>query len=287
MASSYRVYFSVVALALVATFSIPLAQTPQPGVPLVAFPKFRHVDAGAAAPADAINTTIKLLADNDFAPYSFKNADGAMVGISVDIASAACAEMRLKCKIVYLPFAELLPALIKGEGDAVITGVRITPSILQHASMTRPYFFSFGRFVTRLGTSFATPDVRTLAGRRLGVMKGSSHQAFLQKYFDRSALTGFDSETAMFEAVRTGAVDAVFTDAVRASFWIKGSASKACCTTLGAGFVDRSTFSRGLSVLVNDTKQNLRETFDFALDRLEEKEISSKILARYLSDSPF
>jgi polar amino acid transport system substrate-binding protein len=276
------VYFGLALLFMVVGQSFGYAEDAP-----VSFPKFRHVDIGAAAPQDPVSGTVKLLADADFAPFSFKNGNGALTGISVEIAQAACAELSLTCEIIPLPFTDLLPALSRKDGDAIITGMRNTPDILQNANMTRPYFFSFGRFVARTGTPFENPDARSLAGRRLGFVKATSHQVFLEKYYERSALTPFDSEPALFEALRTGKLDVAFTDSLHASFWIKGQASRGCCKSLGAGFIDRNTFTRGLSFLVRNDRENLREGFDFALDRLEEKNLSSKIFARYLPDSPF
>jgi polar amino acid transport system substrate-binding protein len=282
MTTRQRVHKLFTILALVVFSGVSFAdETPKD------FPKFRHIDGGAAPPLDPVTGEVKLLTDVDFAPFSFKNGNSAMVGLSVEIAQAACAELRLNCVIVPTPFAELLPALNRGEGDAIITGLRNSPEILKNANMTRPYFFSFGRFVTRIGTPFETPDVRSLAGRRVGFVKGTSHQAFLEKYYERSALTPFENEEAAFEALRTGQLDVAFTDALHASFWLKGQASRGCCKVLGSGFVDRTTFTRGLTFLVRSDRENLRESLDYALDKLEEKNLSSKIFSRYLPESPF
>jgi polar amino acid transport system substrate-binding protein len=282
MTTGWRVYSVIVILVLVAEMHQAFADDIKNPLP-----KFRHVDVGAAPPSEAITGTVKLLADQDFAPYSFKNANGTLMGISVEIAQNACAEMQLKCELVALPFAELLPALARGEGDAIITGVRTDASVLQHASMTRPYFFSFGRFIARRGTPFTTPDVVSLTRGRIGFVKGTSHQAFLDNYYDHSTLIGFANENEMYESLRTGGVDVIFTDSMRASFWLKGTTSRACCAPLGAGFIDRATFSRGLTFLVRQDRQTLRETFDYALDQLEVKEVTSTILAHYLPESPF
>jgi polar amino acid transport system substrate-binding protein len=248
---------------------------------------FRHVDSAATPPAEAVTGELKLLADQDFAPFSFRDANGAMAGISIDMALAACTELRIKCQIVPLPFTDLLPTLIRGEGDAIITGLRLTRAMMKQATMTRPYFFSSGRFITRTGTPFESPDVRSLAGRRVGYVKSTSHGTFLEKYYERSALTPFSDETAMFEALRTGGLDAVFTDSMRAAFWLKGSASRNCCVPLGASFRDRDTFSRGLSFLIKRDKDQVREAFDFALDRLEANGSAAKIFAHYAPPSAF
>jgi polar amino acid transport system substrate-binding protein len=252
-----------------------------------AVPQFRHVDVGAAAPAQVFSTEIRLLTDEDFAPFSFKNGDGKMVGASVELAEAACAELRAKCIIIAKPFNDLLPALDRGEGDAIISGMRMTNAVMQKASITRPYFFSLGQFIARKGMPFEAPDVRSLAGRRLGFVKGTSHQAFLEKYFDRAALTSFDSEASLFENLRVGGLDVAFTDSLHAQYWLNGSASRGCCATLGAGFIDRTTFSRGLSFLVRRDQDALRAGFDYALDHLQVNGNSAKILAHYFPDFVF
>jgi polar amino acid transport system substrate-binding protein len=282
MATISRVYFICTLQFLIAFFSNLYAETAQN-----TYPHFRSIDSGAVAPQEAMSGTIRLLTDQDFAPYSYLDVNGSLVGISVELARKACLEVRLSCEIKALPFAELLPTMLRGDGDAIISGLRTTPALMEKTIMTRPYFFSFGKFLTRVGMPFEAPDIRTLAGRRIGFVKGTSHQAFLEKYYDRSALTPFDREAAMFESLRTGKLDVAFTDATHTDFWLRGTASRQCCLPLGGGFIDRTTFTRGLAFFTTHTHETLREYFDFALDRLEENGESGKIFARYLAASPF
>jgi polar amino acid transport system substrate-binding protein len=251
------------------------------------FPHFRHIDAGATVPTETLNGPVKLLADEDFEPFSYKDTQGNLVGIAVDVARKACLEAKVQCEINALPFVDLLAALQRSEGDAIISGLRPSAAVSQNTLMTRPYFFTTARFLTRSGMPFDNARIRTLAGKRLGFVKGTSHQAFLEKYYDRSALTPLATESELFESLRTGKLDAAFTDAVHASFWLKGSSSRNCCVTIGGGFVDHESFSRGLSIFVRQDNEPLREILDFALDRLEEKGDTAKILEHYLTLSPF
>ena len=284
MTTIRRVCGAAILLLLVVFLDIKIAETANN---TINFQLFRHVDPGAIAPLEYPTGSIKLLAEADYPPFSFQNANAAMAGISVDIAMSACSEIKITCQIIVKPFAELLPALKNHEGDVIITGLRLTPDILRVATATRPYFFSSARFLTRTGMPFTQPDARDLAGRRIGYVKGTSHAAFLLKFYERSALTPFNDENALLESLRTASIDAAFTDSLHASFWLKGSNSRGCCIALGESFVDRATFSRSMSLLVSADKPNLREALDYAMDRLEEKGITAKIFARYLPDSPF
>lgn len=249
--------------------------------------QFRHVDIGAIAPVETIKNPIKLLTDIDFPPFSFQNPDKTSSGIAVDLAVAACAELKLTCQLIPKPFGELLPALKNHEGDAIITGIRLSSDILKIASATRPYYFSSARFITRTGMTFTQPDARALAGRRIGYVKGTSHAAFLGKYYERSALTPFNDENALLESLRTATIDAAFTDSLHASFWLKGTNAQKCCVNLGESFIDRQTFSRSMSLVISNDQPNLREAFDYALDRMQEKGTTAKIFQRYIPDSLF
>lgn len=246
------------------------------------FPRFRHID-----PAESIATVrpteiLTLLTDEDFAPWSFKGSDGTLKGVSIDLATAACADAEVQCQIKALPHQEVLARFKAGEGDMIISGLRMTDAIAKDAALTRPYFVSLGRFVTRLGSPLPGADVRSLAGKRLGYVKGSAHGAFLEKYYSRASLTAYDNAAALHEALRTGLVDAIFGDSLGLSYWVGGSLSRACCAPLGKAFVDRETFSRNLGFLARRDSKNLRDLFDASLDQLEQQGVTAKIFNAYL-----
>jgi polar amino acid transport system substrate-binding protein len=246
------------------------------------FPRFRVLDQDAASAPDAAGRSVVLLTDRDYAPWSFFASGGQLQGISVDLAKAACAELGLACDLKPMPFAELRSAMARGEGDAIISGLRYDAANPGEFLSTRPYFLSLGRFVVRQGTSLPSTDPRALAGKRLGFVRNSAHGAFLQANFGKSALTAYDKLSSLQEALRTGAIDAAFADAVAMAFWIKGSASRSCCQMFGNAFVDRSNISRGLFFVVKPAAADLRDVFDAALDQLEEKGETARIFMRYL-----
>jgi polar amino acid transport system substrate-binding protein len=251
----------------------------------VAFPGFRHVDPGLVEIAAPSPGLILLQADTDFAPWSFLGEDGRLRGISVELAIQACAEAKLQCSVESAAFSDLLPNLRSGKAQGLISGLKLDQAVASEFSVTRPYFRSLGRFVVRTGSPLAAPDVRTLAGRRIGFRANTTHARFLERFYGRSALTPFDSSQAMLEALRTGQVDAVFGDAVQLQFWLKGAASRDCCGFLGKAFVNRETFTRSLSFVLRRDVPELRARLDAALDKLETKGVTAGIIARYLPAS--
>jgi polar amino acid transport system substrate-binding protein len=257
-----------------------VAQTAEVQAP--AFPRFRSLDADAPPTSGPPVGAVRLMAETDFAPWSFTLEDGSLVGISVDLATAACAEAGLTCELQPKPFVGLVPALMKGEGDVIISGLRLNSELVAGTAITRPYFRAIGRFMIRDGTPIPSADPRALAGRRIGVIEATAHAAFLAKYFGKSQIVPYKREAEMYEALRTGALDVAFGDSLRMSFWMNSDGARKCCVGLGGGMIDAETFSRPLVYVARKDMSALRDRLDEALDRLEEKGETAKIFARYL-----
>jgi polar amino acid transport system substrate-binding protein len=258
-----------------------LSQTTFAQEPNITWPRLRHADPEAKPPELVSQKPLRLLVSDDFAPFNFRTDADQWAGASVELALAACAELKFVCELTEKPFPDLLPALAKGEGDMIVTGHRMTKAVALQASATRPYYMSLGRFLIRSGSPLESADIRSLAGKRVGFIQDTLHGRFIQSNYKASLLVPFTSEAEMLGGLRTGSVDAVFTDSMRAGFWIKGADSKACCQAVGSSYVDRTTFSAGLTFLVSKENRELKTAFDYALDQLEEKGKTAEIFARY------
>jgi polar amino acid transport system substrate-binding protein len=246
------------------------------------FPRFRHVAAEETPSSAPPLGTVRLLAEPDYAPWSFSLDDGTMAGISVDLALMACEEAEIACEVLPTPFTGLLSSLTEKTGDGVISGLRVTPEIEANLAMTRPYFRSFGQFAAREGLPLEGADPVSLAGKRVGFVEGTLHGAFLTQHYAKSELVPKPAETALFEDLRTGALDVAFADAFRLMFWMNGEASRNCCRRLGRPMIDSASISRPLVYLFRPESAALRDRFDQALDRLETSGRTAAVFQRYL-----
>jgi polar amino acid transport system substrate-binding protein len=248
----------------------------------VAMPKFRTPDPMAPKPDIVALPEIRLLAEPDFAPWSFTGDDGQLTGISVELARAACTEAGLTCNLVPEAYLSLVPQMQKGQADGVVSGLRIAPGMVGEAALTRPYFRSLGRFMIRDGAPIAAPDPRSLAGKRLGAVAGSLHEAFLKAHYPKAQLVSVTGEAALVEQLRTGALDVAFGDSLHLSFWMNSDGARKCCVALGGGVVDPDTVSRPLVFMLRKDKASVRDRLDLALDRLEDNGTTAAIFARFL-----
>ena len=251
-------------------------------------PWFRIVESVAGKPPDiAADTPAVLLADADFPPFSFASQTGSAAGLAVELAMAACAEAKLRCSVKLLPFGDLLPALIRGEADAIISGPRIEESVLNSALMTRPWFRTMARFAVQSGNPVKAGDAGSLRGKRIGAVKGTVHARWLETYYRESEIVAFADEITAGEALRTGNIEALFADNLRLIYWVAGPASRNCCRLLGGAYSDFSEFSRNIAFLVRGERPDLRDAFDYGLDMAQVNGTTEKIFNSYVPLSPW
>jgi polar amino acid transport system substrate-binding protein len=90
------------------------------------------------------------------------------------------------------------------------------------------------------------------------------------------------------EALKTSTVDAIFDDAVKLVYWVKGEASQKCCKLIDGAFIDTAFFSQPLSFIVRRVREdNLLESIDWALDALQTNGTFARLFQRYVPLDPW
>ena len=271
-------------LLLIAQSSIVFAQ--ETAAPAYDPPLFRTVEE-QPRPDIPENLPVKLIADADFAPYSFVSNTGSPGGLAVELAIAACERARLRCTLEALPFADILGALERGEADVAVTGPRLDPATLQAAQMTRPYFRIMARFAVLAASPLASADPEALSGSRIGVVKDTVHARWLEAYYGGSYIQTYESLAAAGVALKAEEIDAIFGDNLQTIYWVTGNASAQCCRLLGGAYSDFDYFSRNLAFLVSPRRPELRAAFDYGLDQAQSTGATARIIRTYVPLDPW
>ena len=229
------------------------------------------------------------MTDSDYPPFHYYDEEGVLTGFNVDIARAICVELSTACDIQVREWAELLPALRRSETDAVIASHAITPQLVREFDVTDRYYFTPARFVGRRGGKVpvnATPE--TLEGNRIGVVKGSPHEAYLKTFFHNSAIVLFATGELARDALRAGSeIDVVFGDGIGLTFWINGSLSRACCEFKGGPYYEPKFFGDGVGIVVSKKDPQLKALINQALQQLRGNGRYEELLLRYFPNRVF
>jgi polar amino acid transport system substrate-binding protein len=232
-------------------------------------------------------TTIRFLTETDYPPFNYAGPDGAPAGFNVDIARALCEEIKASCTIQMRRFDTLFEALSENRGDAVIASIAATPQNRQRADFTDPYYRTPARFVVRKESKISKVEPESLEGKKVAVVAGTAHEAYLRLLFTDVELRGYPTSEAAREALRKGEVDVLFGDGISLAFWLNGTDSAGCCAFRGGPFTESRYFGEGIGIAVRKGNDILRQALNWALFRLWEKGRFTDLWLRYFPVSPF
>jgi polar amino acid transport system substrate-binding protein len=211
---------------------------------------------------------VRFLVDDEYPPFHYADADGRLVGFSVDLARLICSELRAACTVQARRWDTLLDALAEERGDAVMAAMRITPAIKARFAVTQPYHRTPARFVARLGGGMPAPEPETLRGREVAVVGGSAHAAFLEAHFPGVVLRRTETLAQALAALKAGKAEFAFGDGVAIAFWLNGDASAGCCTLRGGAYLESRYFGEGIGVILRKQNDALARAIDQALAKL-------------------
>lgn len=244
----------------------------------------RLVPVGSGPTAGASPPSIRFVTSDDFPPFNFVDGSGLITGFNVEVARAICARLSIPCTVQVRPFPLLLEAVRENKADAIAAGVADTPALRLHLSYSVPYFREPARFVRRW-PALVEPSPRTLADRSVGVVAGSRYADFIRDFFPAAKPRPAGSEAELFALLKGGEIDAVFTGAVGASFWLAGPAAKGCCAFSGGAYTEPAYFGDGMKIAVAADNAALKASIDGALRALDADGTLADLALRFFPES--
>jgi ABC-type amino acid transport substrate-binding protein len=161
----------------------------------------------------AADLELVLGSEGTFPPFSIIGTDGELSGMEIDLSRAMCARMNADCKIVSMDFPALLPALVTGKVDLVISQLTPLPERLRATEFTRPIVFSPTGYVVPRDWNKGF-DNAAMAGVKVGVYKGSSHAKFVETKVPDSKPVYYSNNDQMLLDLKAGRIDVVFGDKI-------------------------------------------------------------------------
>ncbi len=246
-------------------------------------PVFLDLDATTRRPDLPDTGRIRFLTTVDFPPFNFIDQTGQLSGFNVDLARAVCAELDIteRCQIQALPWPELESALTGGQGEAVIAGWPVNARLRTAFAFSDVYLRLPARFVERISETAQDFTPRGLAGKRIGVLDASAHEAMLRAYFPDARAVVYQRSSWMLDDLKAGKTDAVFGDGMELSFWLSGKASEGCCRFAGGPYLSRKFLGEGMAIAVPGDRYELAQSFTFALQSLVKSGRFADIFNRY------
>ncbi|MDA9822215.1 transporter substrate-binding domain-containing protein [Paracoccaceae bacterium] len=179
------------------------------------------VGVGSAVPAIAQSTTQALSSESVietikkrgvikiglslFVPWSMRDLNGDLVGYEPDVGRQLAKDMGVEVEFIPTSWDGIIPALVSGSFDVIISGMSITPNRNLTVNFTEPYAFTgLAVYANKKITDgfsredFNDPNV-TFAARR-----GTTPAAAIVKQFPKAEVLYFDEDGAAAQEVLNG-----------------------------------------------------------------------------------
>jgi polar amino acid transport system substrate-binding protein len=232
---------------------------------------------------------VRFLTTTDFPPFNFLDGSGRLTGFHVDLARAICNELQIldQCEIQALPWQELDMAMAAKQGEAVIAGISITAESRAKYGFSRSYLQFPARFVVPATSSISEPVYSKLAGQRIGVIAGSSHERMLRDYFPDIKVVTYAKQEWVLADLKAGKIAGAFGDGMRLAFWLAGTDSAGCCRFAGGPYLAPEYLGTGLAIATGKDDAVLLQAFDYALQQINMKGVFAELYLRYFPVSFF
>jgi polar amino acid transport system substrate-binding protein len=271
-----------------AALALPFVMTLGPAqAQSVMVPNFWNPKAQLERPEIPATRTIRFLVDDDFPPLHFPALDGTPTGLSVELARAACERLALTCTVQVRRFDMLLEALADRQGDVVAAAIPLNADLRRRFEVTAPYFKIPARFAVRKDRNQPVPEVKALQGKTIGVVGGTTHEAFAKAFMTSATLKPFADLPAAQAALKAGEMDYLFADGLGLALWIGGEDAGNCCAFAGGPYLEPRYFGEGIGFIVRNEDQNLRRALDFALQQLWKEGKYAELYLRFFPIGPY
>jgi polar amino acid transport system substrate-binding protein len=224
---------------------------------------------------------LRFITDSDYPPFHYFDEVGALTGFNVDLARAICEALEVECEVKDVDWADIYIRLDTDEADAAIASIRISPESLTRADFSSRYYATPARFIAKKANETKEISPETLEGMKVGVAKGTGHEAYLKEFFPDVRLATFDNAEDAQRALKEGAIDFVFGDGIGMTFWLNGVTSEGCCEFRGGPYLDTKFFGEGIGIAVKKGNRQLAQILNYALEQVHASGRYEELFLRY------
>lgn len=208
------------------------------------------------------------------APYAFRapSAPERLEGFEVDIAAALGRVVGERIALVQYDFGSLLPGLERGDLDAAMNGIEVTPDRRARVPFTRPYYTYRLQLVTRAADQrFDTVEGCVALGCAVGTLGETAAERLLDARGARKRI--YEGQVEPYRDLALGRTDAVLLDRPIALYYAERDAA---LRFAGAPFAPGA-----YAIAVRPDRPDLAERLDRGLASLFASGELQKILERW------
>lgn len=228
---------------------------------------------------------IRFGVEADVPPFEYRDAQGELAGLDIELGNALCAELSARCVWVDQPYATNVAALQAGRFDAIMP-MTATPARREIVDFTQDLYALESRLVAPRGAN-VLPIPQSLRGKRVGVLAGTSREAFAQARWASQGVTvrSFGLNSELIRSLLAGEIDATLQNTIEISQALLNTPQGAGYAFAGPAVVDEM-LGGGVAIATRKADPDLTAALNKALQRLKDNGKYAAITEPYLGAAP-
>ena len=213
-------------------------------------------------------------------PYNYFDGE-TLAGFEIDLGHDLCRRMAVACAFEAQDWDDMIPGLLAHRYDAIMAAMEINDQRSRQIAFSTPYVRMPSAFLVRKTTDLTSDTPDALAGRRIGVEQGGTHEVFLNKVYPAARIRRYGSLSDAILDLEAGRVDTVIGDKDAIVTFLKTRRDASCCEILADVPRYKAYFGDGIGIGLRKEDVALRALFDKALAESKADGTFAKISARY------
>lgn len=178
--------------------------------------------SAAALSTQAFAETLKVGTHPTFAPFEFSDQEGNVIGFDLDVIKAIAKANGDEIQIESMPFDGLIPSLLTGNIDVIISGMTITDARKKRVLFTDGYYESNLSYLIKKDKADVYTSAEALKGKTVCVQIGTTGHAFADTITPGNVKALNNESDAILE-LSNGGCEAVINDRPVNLYYLKKS----------------------------------------------------------------
>ena len=155
-----------------------------------------------------------------FTPWAIRDKKGELIGFEIDVAKRLAEDMGVEVEFMPTLWDGIIPALIAGNFDLIISGMSITPQRNLTVNFTRPYAHSGMHIAAhrKMAPDFRFPVDFNRRDVVISVRRGSTAVANVRQFMPKATIRQFDDEATCLQELLNGNAHAWVTSAPKPAY---------------------------------------------------------------------
>ncbi len=180
-----------------------------------------NISSAADLMGDIMKKGVLTIGVGSFVPTAMRDLKGKMVGNAVDVGNKIAKDLGVRVEYVPTAWDGIIPALLSGKFDTIISGMTITAKRNLQVNFTLPYLHSGLGMASskKIASGMSTMAAYNKKSVSIACRRGSTGCSFAMELFPKAKFMRFDDDAQAAQEVINGNSHAWVTSEPKPTFW--------------------------------------------------------------------